>query len=168
MHPNISSLFLPKECYGFHSGHFDGVISGYRETTVSRFDDPFDANERTTLLAVLKKIYVALGASDESVGFEPPTHLLMHLLHLSSSGRIDPHVDNIEASGGLLAGLSLGSERVMHLERSKDDAFSVLLPPGSLYIQRGTVRFDYKHSIPAEDTWQSRLAGGQQRYNIHP
>lgn len=37
-----------------------------------------------------------------------PNHLLMHLLHMSSEGQIFPHVDNIQASGQTIVGVSLG------------------------------------------------------------
>lgn len=79
-----------------------------------------------------------------------------HLLHLSSQGAIGAHVDNIDASGSIIMGVSLGSARVLRMVQragrpssgeggrhvSESDSveggleFQVLLKPGSVYIQR--------------------------------
>jgi len=78
-------------------------------------------------------------------------YIQTHLLHLGSAGAIDPHVDNVDASGSMIMGVSLGPPRIMRMTRrtrndgrscTKDihavDAFEVLLLPGSVYIQRHT------------------------------
>ena len=61
-----------------------------------------------------------------------------HLLHLASTGRILPHVDNVDASGSWILGVSLGATRVLHMEArdDADDTFDVLLPSGSVYLQK--------------------------------
>lgn len=83
------------------------------------------------LLAVLKRLeglYPTDGATQ------------MHLLHLASDGEIFPHVDNIGASGSWILGVSLGAQRVLHMEApgdsSNEEVFDILLPSGSVYIQR--------------------------------
>jgi alkylated DNA repair protein alkB family protein 7 len=61
-----------------------------------------------------------------------------HLLHLASSGEILPHVDNLSASGSWILGVSLGSERVLRMENpaEAEDSFDILLPSGSVYLQK--------------------------------
>lgn len=60
-----------------------------------------------------------------------------HLLHLASNGRILPHVDNVEASGTWIFGVSLGSERILRMMGpGNNDNFDVVLPSGSVYLQR--------------------------------
>lgn len=69
---------------------------------------------------------------------------------MSGKGNILPHVDNPHASGDIIVGVSLGSERVMHFKKKEitvegvegstkvlkgPEEFSVLLEPGSVYIQ---------------------------------
>jgi alkylated DNA repair protein alkB family protein 7 len=66
----------------------------------------------------------------------PPQDVQTHLLHLASNGEIQPHIDNLLASGSWILGVSLGAERVLHLESKAGESFQVLLPSGSVYIQR--------------------------------
>lgn len=73
-------------------------------------------------------------------GLTTPPNIQTHILHLASTGVILPHVDNVEASGGVIAGISLGDTRILRMSRgttSSDGAsFDVLLESGSVYIQR--------------------------------
>lgn len=81
----------------------------------------------------------------------------MHALQLGTTGEILPHVDNLEASGGMdlvasvlelclltlsivgtILGISLGSPRVLRLQHasgSDDQHIDVLLESGSIYVQ---------------------------------
>ncbi|TCD66682.1 hypothetical protein EIP91_001036 [Steccherinum ochraceum] len=72
-----------------------------------------------------------------------------HILHLASDGEILPHVDNIEASGSWILGVSLGATRTMRLRNTQDaqDTFECELPSGSVYLQKDTTRYGYEHSI---------------------
>lgn len=150
------------EAYEFEEGHFDGVIRGYREMLVrdGHFDGIIkDESLRPELERVLSKVYSLLPPSPSSPDttekssttsssslLDPPPHLIMHLLHLSSKGRIYPHVDNLEAFGRTIVGVSLGGgERVMKFKQTSEpnDArekgpreFEVLVPSGSAYIQQ--------------------------------
>jgi alkylated DNA repair protein alkB family protein 7 len=146
---------LPEEAYAFQREHFDGVIEWYREATVSSWPEPKHST-REELERVLAKIYGVFpaesdeGAEPNTDGLDTPPRIIAHALHLASNGYIDPHVDNVEASGSVIAGVSLGSERVMHMQavedaskdagggtrKEIDGAFSFLLSPGSLYLQR--------------------------------
>jgi len=155
--------FMQDEAYEFEQGHFDGVIKGYREMLVrdGHFDEVIrDESKRGVLETTLKKVYSLLPPSTpatsnessspptaSSSSLDPPPHLIMHLLHLSSSGRIFPHVDNLEAFGRTIVGVSLGGgERVMRFKRTSEngeptseegpDEFEVLVPSGSAYVQQ--------------------------------
>jgi alkylated DNA repair protein alkB homolog 7 len=72
-----------------------------------------------------------------------------HLLHLASYGAILPHVDNVEASGSWILGVSLGTPRIMHMESLKDhfSSFDVLLPSGSVYLQKCVFSFSFSSSF---------------------
>lgn len=71
-------------------------------------------------------------------GLYPTSNIQTHLLHLSSRGEILPHVDNIQASGTWILGVSLGAARILRMESTSDpeDSFDILLQSGSVYIQR--------------------------------
>lgn len=67
----------------------------------------------------------------------PPRGTSTHLLHLAPHGAILPHVDNLEASGSIIIGTSLGAERVLRLtDKEGESGWDVRLPSGSLYLQR--------------------------------
>lgn len=82
-------------------------------------------------------------------GLYPTPNIQTHLLHLSSEGEILGHVDNIEASGTWILGVSLGAARILRMESTSDpeDSFEVLLSSGSVYLQMDRVRYEYKHSV---------------------
>jgi alkylated DNA repair protein alkB family protein 7 len=98
-------------------------------------------------------------------GLYPTSNIQTHILHLSSVGEILGHVDNVEASGTWILGISLGAARVLRMESTSnpEDSFEVLLPSGSVYLQmqvqsicfrlcakiqsRDSVRYDYNHSV---------------------
>ena len=68
----------------------------------------------------------------------PTPDIQTHILHLASDGEILPHIDNLQASGTWILGVSLGAERIMRMEGTdgRTDSFDVLLPSGSVYLQR--------------------------------
>ncbi|KAJ7632175.1 hypothetical protein FB45DRAFT_989770 [Roridomyces roridus] len=138
-HPTTSNplrdIFFPDECYNFEEGHFDGVIRNYREIHLTSWPD----------IPGLPSVLERLGS------LLPSRDVQTHLLHLASNGEIFPHVDNLEASGTWILGVSLGSQRLLRLEGPENESFEVLLPSGSVYIQRDSLRFNYKHSIPLKD-----------------
>lgn len=154
--------FMADEAYDWEEAHFDSVIKQYREMLVQEgmWDPPTGAeplNDAEELEAALKKIYALLPPSTHASSAtdapaasppttSPPSHLILHLLHLSSKGAIYPHVDNLDAFGRTIVGISLGGERIMRFQRVESaDAnvnnsgpanFDVLLSPGSVYIQK--------------------------------
>ncbi|KAG8804441.1 hypothetical protein FRC17_005970 [Serendipita sp. 399] len=126
--------FLSDEsCYEFEHGHFDGVIRHYREARITDAQWAAIDNEGA-LITILGRVKSLL----------PPVETQCHILHLSSDGEILPHVDNVDASGSIILGVSLGSSRVLRLEsvdkQLTDDGspacYELLLEPGSCYIQR--------------------------------
>ena len=123
------------------------MISGYRETTLSAWpESPYYGTH--DLQHILDKLYSLLPVHERASGADAPplgcpSHLLSHILHLSANGYILPHVDNVEASAGTIAGISLGVERELVLQRnseadtvSRRQEIRLRLPPGSAYVQR--------------------------------
>jgi len=121
-------------------GHYDGVIQNFREMHITSW--PPDVPGLTPLLDRLRALC-------------PSPETQTHILHLASNGEILPHIDNPQASGTWILGVSLGAERIMRMEDTHD-SFDVLLPSGSVYIQRDTVRFGYSHSILKEGSFLGR------------
>lgn len=140
---DVNSLFLPDQYYDFQKvtcrlnssvvvtvltpfdqGHYDGVIKNYREMHVSTW--PEDQPRLSELLNRLRQ-------------FHPEEPIQYHVLHLASEGEIHPHVDHLEAFGSWIVGVSLGSDRLLRLEKETSDRTSVhdvILPSGSVYVQK--------------------------------
>ncbi|KAH9951957.1 hypothetical protein B0H21DRAFT_715040 [Amylocystis lapponica] len=131
---SIESLFLPDEYYEFEEGHYDGVIKRFREMHVTSWPEDVPG-----LPAVLKRLRT----------LHPHQETQIHLLHLASDGEILPHVDNLGASGSWIMGVSLGAGRILRLEGTlgQEKPIEIFLPSGSVYLQRDSVRYGYKHSI---------------------
>ena len=104
------------------------MIRHYREMHLSHW--PEDQNPGLSLiLARLRGLY-------------PTSDVQTHLLHLSSRGEILGHVDNMDASGTWILGVSLGAARVLRMDSPShpEESFDVLLESGSVYIQRRVCR----------------------------
>ncbi|KIO29510.1 hypothetical protein M407DRAFT_168580 [Tulasnella calospora MUT 4182] len=143
--PNdAQNQFLPDNCYEFDEGHYDGVIHKYRESHVSAWPE----SARTLL--------VKAGAF--MPGSPSLSSVQTHALHLASDGEILSHVDNVEASGKTIIGISLGAARVLRLQPKEserpDECVDILLESGSVYVQTDSVRYNFVHSVPLE--WQFR------------
>ncbi|ORZ06219.1 hypothetical protein BCR42DRAFT_496389, partial [Absidia repens] len=135
----------------YEPGHFDGVISGYRECSASGWMSHDDDHWMGPFIH--DRIYKALFPSHF-------TWLAPHLLDLAAHGEIRGHVDNIEASGSVVAGLCLKSPAKMVLEHVDDPScqVAIFLPPRCFYIQRDTVRYQFKHAImgPEASVWNGK------------
>ncbi|EIM90184.1 uncharacterized protein STEHIDRAFT_50297 [Stereum hirsutum FP-91666 SS1] len=135
----ITKVFLPDEYYQFEEGHFDGVIKRYREIHVSSWG----VNQpEPPLVSVLDRLH----------GLHPSGSATQtHVLHLASDGEILPHIDNTEASGSWIMGVSLGDERILRVapdeKYTATEPFEIALPSGSVYLQKDSVRYRSKHSI---------------------
>lgn len=85
-----------------------------------------------------------LQQSDKDEPFAAPLGIITHVLHLAPDGCILPHVDNVDASGGMILGVSLGAERILRLEEASEGqegktgnkGWEVLLKSGSVYVQK--------------------------------
>ncbi|KAM5238860.1 alpha-ketoglutarate-dependent dioxygenase alkB homolog 7, mitochondrial [Ctenodactylus gundi] len=115
--------------------HWDAAIHGFRETEKSRWSK--------ASWAILQRVQAA--------AFGPGQILLspVHVLDLEPQGYIKPHVDSIKFCGATIAGLSLLSPSVMRLVHTRKPGqwLELLLEPGSLYILRGSARYDFSHEI---------------------
>ncbi|XP_006892811.1 PREDICTED: alpha-ketoglutarate-dependent dioxygenase alkB homolog 7, mitochondrial-like [Elephantulus edwardii] len=111
------------------------AIHGFPETEKTRWSEA----SRTILRRV------------QEAAFGPGQALLpgVHVLDLEPRGYIKPHVDSVKFCGATIAGLSLLSPSVMRLLHTQDPAewLELLLEPGSLYILRGSARYDFSHEI---------------------
>ncbi|CEQ40856.1 SPOSA6832_02519 [Sporobolomyces salmonicolor] len=177
--------FMDDEAYEFEQGHFDGVIRGYREMLVREGLWEQAAKDHTAareLARVLARAYALLPppapsppAPSPASPLSPPPHLIVHLLHLSSTGSIQPHVDNLEAFGRTIVGVSLGGERIMRFKQVSGAPegtmqgpaeFEVLVESGSAYVQQEPLRTHYTHEVLEGGSWEGRRVGGTQRLSI--
>lgn len=92
----------------------------------------------------------------ETVQFLPS-----HTIDLHANGELNAHVDSIRFSGDIVAGLSLLSTAIMRFvpapQPSSEENYDMriepiryidaLLPPRSLYVMAGSIRYDYTHEI---------------------
>lgn len=139
-----------------HQGHYDSVIHHYRESLLSTLP----LSPHPLLVPALRRIYSLFfsslpplphpaaqethPAAQETHPSLPPAGTLTHILHLAPMGAILPHVDNLEASGRVILGVSLGAERTLRLRRkfgdgeqgTEGEGWDVRLGSGSVYIQR--------------------------------
>ncbi|KAK3807677.1 MAG: hypothetical protein J3Q66DRAFT_82915 [Benniella sp.] len=153
----------------YEDGHFDGVITRYRECSATDWGPGPEPSTVAVAAAVSTPTSGTTTASTtrsrpersspreimSSIQQEFFPHqwkwVAPHILELEAGkGGIKPHVDHLEASGEVVAGLCLGSTAVMELihEDNPDKSFRVLLPKGCFYFQRDSVRYHYKHGIP--------------------
>ncbi|KAF9517903.1 hypothetical protein BS47DRAFT_1290337 [Hydnum rufescens UP504] len=163
--------FLPDDMYDFEEGHFDGVIKFYREMHLTSW--PPDESLTSTVSAVppLSSIVARLHAlfmSHVSARSQRRPALQTHLLHLASNGAIFPHVDNVEASGGTIMGVSLGAERVMRLVRRRRESPEYqskleVMPPS---FDVDEIRYTYDHSILATAIFKGRNIEAGQRLSV--
>ncbi|XP_015917252.1 alpha-ketoglutarate-dependent dioxygenase alkB homolog 7, mitochondrial [Parasteatoda tepidariorum] len=118
--------------------HWDGAIEGYRET------EKLEWNEKNSF--VLQRVRELAFPSD-TVPMKQ-----IHILDLAKNGYIKPHVDSIKFCGDTIVGLSLLSSSVMRLvsEKNKNMVVDCLLPRRSLYVMKGSVRYDFTHEILGE------------------
>ena len=91
-------------------------------------------------------------------------YLNAHAIDLAPNGFIGPHIDSVKFSGKIVAGLSLGSPRLMELAHCEEEAnlepkslrenhassIEIPLHPRSLYILTDVLRYNYTHQIYAE------------------
>jgi hypothetical protein len=76
----------------------------------------------------------------------------VHFLQLHTSGFIRAHVDESRNSSGCVAGVTLGTARVMTLTHPNYPGAKIdmLLAPRSMYVIAGTARTEWEHSVDWE------------------
>lgn len=135
------------------------MIHHYRESLLSTFSPLTSSSPWPDYKSLMARIYALLPAhpvpsahaspatspasQDETAAF-PPSGSTTHVLHLAPHGEIQAHVDNVDASGSVIIGVSLGSARILRLREKSGTkggagegaGWDVLLPNGSLYLQR--------------------------------
>ena len=122
-------------------GHYDSVIHDYRETTISSLPP---LGSYPDMPALLNRAFALLPGQPTMQGDTLPPETIPHLLHLAPSGRILPHVDNLEASGKVIMGICLGSDRILRLQKpGGGDGWEVLLQNGTVYLQKWAA--EYRH-----------------------
>ncbi|KAJ3181342.1 Alpha-ketoglutarate-dependent dioxygenase alkB 7, mitochondrial [Gaertneriomyces sp. JEL0708] len=135
-------------------GHFDQVISTYRECSVSAWNGSNATQQglspgEAEAVAILDRVKRTV---QELLDAKPIRWLDPHILDLGNGGEIRAHVDNLEASGSIIVGLSLLSPAVIVFRKSGDPSqyFRALVEARSLYIQSDELRYGYTHEIPNE------------------
>ena len=157
----------------FEDGHWDSVISKYREIELttpneenSRQIDAALDDESTILPDFAQTILRTRNVLGSYVPHENAavTWLPCHAIDLSKDGRLDAHVDSIKFSGDIVAGISLLSDSIMRLRPAKgewtdettaedmDGHVDLYLPKLSLYCLHGMSRFNYSHELLPSDT----------------
>eukprot|EP00093_Oithona_nana_P003168 03168.XXX_86801_87785_1 [CDS] Oithona nana genome sequencing. len=126
--PHLKRLVYEKD-------HWDEAIVGFRETERKQWNQV-----NSVIIDKLRK-----------AAFKPEDKYLpyVHVLDLAEDGHIKPHIDSPRFCGDTVAVLSLLSDSVMKLvhEKSKDYQTKYLIPRRSLYIMRGSSRYDFTHEI---------------------
>lgn len=140
----------------YENSHWDDAIHGYRET------------ERRNWTKKNKKIIQRIGDIAFPAGVAQLAYV--HILDLQKDGYIKPHVDSIRFCGDTIAGLSLLSSSVMGLVHEKDESKwgKFLLNRRSLYIMKGTARYDYKHELYGgeESVFKNQLIARDRRITV--
>ncbi|KAJ1647651.1 hypothetical protein IWQ61_010071 [Dispira simplex] len=171
----------------YSEGHFDSVITQYRECSVTPWTPqglqiqlPPTLSEKpvkhtsTTSTTVTLSPHQPLSVDDQTIAeiFQRVwqlfpselTWLPSHILDLHPQGAIQAHVDNTEFSGDYVAGLCLLSPTVMKFTHVKDPdcVLKVLLPQRCFYVQRHALRYQFTHEIPSnQDQAEGNRFNGQ-------
>jgi hypothetical protein len=156
----------------YEEGHFDRVIRGYRECTISMWDPAVSIEDNNYseddifARSLIKYMQSRIKDLVPKESFESHSFIAPHILDLrDGKSGIDAHIDYLHASGGVIAGLTLLSPAVMKFEfkarydegsysvlPSDSKSFKVLIPPNSLYIQRDELRYEFTHAIPMSES----------------
>lgn len=117
----------------FENGHWDSVITGYREIEFSTPDDQYprqglDIDNGATVPSYVKAIQKTRShlenhhfnsRGDCADAFSNNIRWLpCHAIDLSANGELKPHVDSVKFSGKVVAGVSLLSDAIMRLRPS--------------------------------------------------
>ncbi|KAJ1551633.1 Alpha-ketoglutarate-dependent dioxygenase alkB 7, mitochondrial [Nowakowskiella sp. JEL0078] len=151
----------------YEESHYDSVISGYRECSVSTWNTPATPASSSEELKLLNILNAAKSMAPDVGAWLPP-----HCLELADptvcASEIRPHVDNLNASGSVIMGICLESPTIIVFKHINDEkrVFKALLPERCLYIQRDSLRFNYTHEIPLIQTFRGNEVNRRKRIVI--
>ncbi|KAI9207064.1 uncharacterized protein BJ171DRAFT_495563 [Polychytrium aggregatum] len=149
---------------GYQDGHYDGVIKGYKECTISGWNPDLSSSTSDNQDDIWCREIIGRAERriEQVVGEQRKRWMDPHLLELrDGNSGIGAHVDHLTASGRIVAGICLLTPAVMIFRRRDTPSkhFKTLLMPGCLYFQRDSVRYNYTHEIPidgAEHTFHGK------------
>jgi hypothetical protein len=149
----------------YSDGHVDALISSYKEFYRSERDlherpipELADAPERDETQAAVRRVLTTCRALAQAHSPSVPLADRVHMLQLDAAGVIKAHADEERNSSSIVAGLTLGSARVMTLTHPRDPGagfVELLLLPRSLYVLAGPARYEWFHSVD-----EAATAGG--------
>jgi len=114
----------------FEDGHWDSVITGYREVELSIPDDHlqlgYGSDDTTTRDDANIPLYVKVIQKTRMHLANHITHnniqwLPCHAIDLSANGVLSAHVDSVKFSGQIVCGFSLLSDAIMRLKPSSKE-----------------------------------------------
>jgi len=121
----------------FENGHWDSVITGYREVELSTPDEQLfsrhnkNESELPMFANVIEETRMHLannhfstnegGYADEAISKGTIRWLPSHAIDLSTNGELSAHVDSVKFSGEIVAGISLLSDAIMRLRPSSKE-----------------------------------------------
>jgi hypothetical protein len=86
---------------------------------------------------IRKELYPELIQPDYCLGLTYPP----------KTGQFSGHYDSRYRWGEAIVGISLGRGSCMYFTKKGEKAVEIYLPPGSIYIMKGSSRYDYRHGI---------------------
>ena len=138
--------------------HWDGVINKYKELErpLLLWSEKNVATLRRTEAFIHSYLRSHLNNNFDNDWLHP------HVIDVAEDGYILPHVDSIKFSGIVVAGLSLLSQRNMHLRLPEQTdelpCIELTLPSRSLYILSNKARFELAHSIECNSSSKRRIS----------
>lgn len=131
----------------YQKGHWDSVISGYKEV---EFAEDSLSNVSQQVISRIRHFLERKHFNNRDGDVHNINWLPVHGIELKEDGYLKPHVDSVKFSGDIVAGLSLLSPSIMRLKKedsSDDSHVDLLLLPSTLYVLSGESRYRYTHEL---------------------
>lgn len=144
----IQDIHLKMKRKRWEEGHWDSVITKYKETELDRNLSPTSMKAIERLRCLIEDVSFS--------GISTVSWLPSHAIHLHKDGKLSAHVDSVKFSGKVVCGLSLLSDSIMRLKPHNDldrvsntdsEFIDLYLPQRSLYILSGKGRYKFTHEI---------------------
>ena len=138
--------FKLKKVKSYQVGHFDNVITNYKEAAPTHFSPAFQ-----NILNRMKSTVI------RELDLRDDINVNVHILDLAcENSGIGAHTDH--HTGRFVAGLCLLSPAVMIFRRG-GEAHRVLLEENCFYLQHGRLRYEYTHEIPKQESIEHSIHG---------